>query len=94
MPPRILIVPDKFKGSLTAPAAAAAIAAGWSKARPGNQVEILPSSDGGDGFGAVLGGLLGARRKHIAGLEGAQSNVGRYVRQLAGQMAEAFGKSH
>jgi glycerate kinase len=62
MPPRILIVPDKFKGSLTAHAATSAIAAGWSKARPGDRVELLPMSDGGDGFGAVLGELMGARR--------------------------------
>jgi glycerate 2-kinase len=63
MPLRILIVPDKFKGTLTAHAAASAIAAGWRKARPGDHLQLLPMSDGGDGFGTVLGELLGARQE-------------------------------
>jgi glycerate kinase len=56
----ILVIPDKFKGTLTASAAAAAIAAGWRQRRPGDTLELLPMSDGGDGFGEVLGGLLRA----------------------------------
>lgn len=64
MTPRILIAPDKFKGTLTAHAAADAIAAGWHKARPADHLELLPMCDGGDGFGAVLGPLLGAQIKH------------------------------
>jgi len=71
MPLRVLIVPDKFKGSLTAHAAASAIAAGWRKARPADRVEVLPMSDGGDGFGAVLGGLLGARRHYTRTVDAA-----------------------
>src|SRR5439155_11955972 len=62
MPPRVLIVPDKFKGTLTAHEAATAIAAGWRRARPTDQLELLPMSDGGDGFGTVMGELLGAKR--------------------------------
>ncbi|MBU6399819.1 MAG: glycerate kinase [Verrucomicrobia bacterium] len=58
---KVLIVPDKFKGTLTAPAAAAAIAAGWRRPRGRDTLELLPMSDGGDGFGEVLGELLGAR---------------------------------
>ena len=34
MPLRVLIIPDKFKGTLTAAAAAEAIARGWRRARP------------------------------------------------------------
>src|SRR5271168_5195641 len=60
---RVLIIPDKFKGTLTAHAAASAIAAGWCKARPRDHLDILPMSDGGDGFGAVLGELLGAQQE-------------------------------
>jgi glycerate 2-kinase len=71
MPLRVLIVPDKFKGSLTAPAAASAIASGWRKARPGDRLEMLPMSDGGDGFGAVLGGLMGARWKQTRTVDAA-----------------------
>jgi glycerate kinase len=58
---RVLIVPDKFKGTLTARAAAAAIAAGWHRARPGDALDQLPLCDGGDGFGDVMSFLLGAR---------------------------------
>jgi len=57
----ILIAPDKFKGTLTAGEAAQAIARGWAKARPDDRLELLPMSDGGDGFGEILGCLLGTK---------------------------------
>jgi glycerate kinase len=60
---RVLIVPDKFKGTLTAQAAAEAIATGWRQSRPDDALELLPMSDGGDGFGEVMSGLLGGRRE-------------------------------
>ncbi len=56
---RVLIAPDKFKGTLTAEQAAAAIARGWTRARPGDRVTVLPISDGGDGFGRILGESIG-----------------------------------
>ena len=58
---RVLIVPDKFKGTLTAAEAAEHIARGWSSTRPNDAVQRLPMSDGGDGFGAVMGGLFNAK---------------------------------
>ena len=61
MPLRVLIIPDKFKGTLTAQAAAQAIARGWRKARPHDALDLVPLSDGGDGFGAALSQLLNAR---------------------------------
>lgn len=57
---RILIAPDKFKGSLTAIQAAEAIASGWRRARRRDQLTLAPISDGGDGFGAVMARLSGA----------------------------------
>jgi glycerate 2-kinase len=57
---RVLIVPDKFKGTLSAQQAAASIAAGWNSARPRDITQTVPMSDGGDGFGEVLGELLSA----------------------------------
>lgn len=63
MPLHVLIVPDKFKGTLTAVQAAAAIAQGWSEMRPQDRLETLPMADGGDGFGEVLGTLLQAERR-------------------------------
>jgi len=60
MPLKILIAPDKFKGTLTAPQAAEAIARGWRSARPQDKLELLPMSDGGDGFGDIISRLIGA----------------------------------
>jgi glycerate kinase len=54
----VLIVPDKFKGTLPAGRAAEAMARGWHRARPEDTLELLPMTDGGDGFGEVLGKLL------------------------------------
>jgi glycerate 2-kinase len=48
---RILIAPDKFKGTMDAAAAARAIARGWRSVRSGDELTLLPMSDGGDGFG-------------------------------------------
>src|SRR5258707_2429057 len=61
----ILIIPDKFKGTLTAEAAAQAIARGWNATRPDDLLDLLPMSDGGDGFGEVLSGLLGAKVQNL-----------------------------
>ena len=59
---KVLIIPDKFKGTLTARQAGDAIAEGWRAIRPDDQLEILPMSDGGDGFGEIIGGMMGAER--------------------------------
>src|SRR5689334_8996151 len=61
---KVLIVPDKFKGTLTADRAAEAIAQGWKTVRPSDDLELLPMTDGGDGFGEILGNLLQAERNH------------------------------
>lgn len=47
---RVLISPDKFKGSLNASAAAQALRAGWLNARPFDECRCLPIADGGEGF--------------------------------------------
>ncbi len=54
--PRVLVAPDSFKGSLDQREAAAAIAAGIRRARPGAVVTELPLSDGGEGWLATLVG--------------------------------------
>jgi glycerate kinase len=63
MPLNILIVPDKFKGTLTAQAAAKIIARGWRKARPDDRLELVPMCDGGDGFGEIVGALIKAKAR-------------------------------
>jgi glycerate 2-kinase len=63
---RILIAPDKFKGSLDASAVAAAIAEGLRRADPNVQLDLCPMADGGEGTVAALvaatGGTLINRR--------------------------------
>jgi len=68
---RILIVPDKFKGTLTARAAAQAIARGWRRRRPQDDLELLPMSDGGDGFNLVITELLGAEIRSVEAMDAA-----------------------
>jgi len=45
----VVVAPDKFKGSLTAAAAAAALARGIAQVRPDLPVHQVPVADGGDG---------------------------------------------
>jgi glycerate kinase len=56
---RVLIAPDCYGDSLSAVAAAAAIAAGWRQARPDDDLTAAPQSDGGPGFVDVLASRLG-----------------------------------
>ncbi|MEI6785198.1 MAG: glycerate kinase [Verrucomicrobiota bacterium] len=67
----ILIIPDKFKGTLTARAAAKAIALGWREARPEDSLDLLPMSDGGDGFGDVTSALLQAKSQRVRTVDAA-----------------------
>jgi glycerate kinase len=39
--------------------------------RPADHVELLPMSDGGDGFGAILSGILGAQVQRVQTLDAA-----------------------
>ena len=61
MPPprRILIACDKFKGSLTAPEACAAIARGLRRRFPNTTIHQHPIADGGEGFAAAVAQTLG-----------------------------------
>jgi glycerate kinase len=49
MADRVLVAPDKFKGSLAATEVAARVAAGLSRAGFRGEVVQLPVADGGDG---------------------------------------------
>src|SRR5262245_38045257 len=68
---KVLIVPDKFKGTLTALAASEAIARGWKGARPNDGIELLPMSDGGDGFGEIISRLLKAKIQNVKAVDAA-----------------------
>jgi glycerate kinase len=56
---RILIAPDTYAGTLTSAQAAAAIAAGWVRTAPADEVDLVPLSDGGPGFVETLHAALG-----------------------------------
>jgi len=63
-PMRVLVAPDKFRGTLTAAQAARAVAAGWRRARPDDDVVEVPMADGGEGtLDAMVDGLRGERRR-------------------------------
>jgi glycerate kinase len=51
---KVLVAPDKFKGSLSAVAAAEAIARGFLSAWPRSELQIAPIADGGEGFAEAL----------------------------------------
>ncbi|HJN82744.1 MAG TPA: glycerate kinase, partial [Verrucomicrobiota bacterium] len=71
VPRQVLIVPDKFKGSLPAREAAGAIARGWAAACPADTLSLLPMSDGGDGFGSVMAEALGLEERLFDGMDAA-----------------------
>lgn len=51
---RVLIAPDKFKGSLSAREVADHIEAGLRESLPGATIEIVPMGDGGEGTADVI----------------------------------------
>jgi len=59
----VLVAPDSYGDSLSATEAAAAIATGWTRSRPGDRFMIAPQSDGGPGFVEVLASQLGEKRR-------------------------------
>ncbi|HSX68990.1 glycerate kinase [Nocardioides sp.] len=62
---RIVIAPDKYAGTLTAREAATAIATGWLRRAPGDEVDPVPMSDGGPGFVDTLHAALGGQLEAV-----------------------------
>lgn len=60
-PLRIVVAPDSFKESLSAEAAARAIARGLRKAAPDARIDLVPMADGGEGTLFALAGAVGGR---------------------------------
>lgn len=63
---RVVVAPDSFGGTLTATTAAAAVAQGWRRAAPGDELVLLPLADGGPGFVDVLRTALGGEWHELA----------------------------
>ena len=53
-PLTVLIAPDSFKGSISSVDVARAIADGWHRARPDDEVLLSPLADGGEGTLAAI----------------------------------------
>jgi glycerate kinase len=60
---RVLVAPDKFRGTLSAAEAARAIGTGWSRVRPQDDVVEVPLADGGEGTMEALIASLGGERR-------------------------------
>lgn len=60
---RVLIAPDSYKGSLTSVEVAEALAAGWRRARPGDEAVLAPLADGGEGTLVAVEAAGGWRRR-------------------------------
>jgi glycerate kinase len=57
---KLLLAPDKFKGSLPAAAVAEALARGWQSVLPETGCSFAPIADGGEGFSEAFAKALGA----------------------------------
>jgi glycerate kinase len=94
---RILIAPDKFKGSLSAPAAAEAIARGLRSVWPDADLDLAPIADGGEGFAESLAVALGAEWVQVASEDAIGRPIGARYAWLPGErlaileMSEASG---
>jgi glycerate kinase len=58
---RVVFAPDKFAGTLSAVEAARAMAEGWARRAPDDELVQVPMSDGGPGFVDVLAAATGGR---------------------------------
>jgi glycerate 2-kinase len=66
---RVLIAPDCFTGTLSAGQAAEAIAQGWRRGAPQDDLTVVPLSDGGPGFLDVLSMALGGTTVCVTALD-------------------------
>ncbi|WP_343990583.1 glycerate kinase [Terrabacter terrae] len=72
---RVVVAPDSFKGSATAPEVAAAVSRGWRRARPADVVVEIPMADGGEG---TLDAVLAAEGATVHTLPVTLPGVGRH----------------
>ncbi len=66
---KVLVAPDKFKGSLSAIAAAEAIQRGFLAGYPEAEIRLAPIADGGEGFAETLCVALGGQWIQLKALD-------------------------
>ncbi|GGM07418.1 glycerate kinase [Pseudomonas asuensis] len=62
---KLVIAPDSFKESLSAPEVAQAIAEGWREVFPSAAIELKPMADGGEGTVDALLAATGGQRREM-----------------------------
>lgn len=74
---QVLIIPDSFKGTLSAEEAAKAMAEGVEQILPQAQCLLMPMADGGEGSSKIASSLFDAKRieKKVIGPEGVELNA-------------------
>ena len=93
---RVVIAPDSFKGTLTADAAAQAIATGAARVLPAVETVLRPLADGGEGtVAAALRAGWSARSVRVAGPDGEPVTAGFALRDRAAvvELAAAGGSA-
>ena len=94
---RVLVAPDKFKGSLTAVEVAAHVTAGLLRAAPALRVASMPVADGGDGTvdAAVAAGFT-RRAARVTGPAGGRVTAAYALRggTAVVELAQASGPRH
>lgn len=83
---KIVLAPDSFKESMTAPEAAAAMARGVRTALPDAECVLVPMADGGEGTTDALIAALGADRRQVL----ARDALGRPVTASYGLTADGL----
>jgi glycerate kinase len=81
---RVLVAPQEFKGSLSARAAARAMAEGLRRALPNAELDIAPMADGGPGTVEALVETAGGELREIT----AENALGRPVRAAWGLLPD------
>ena len=84
---RVLLAPDGFGGTLSPAQAATALADGWRRAAPDDEVDLAPLSDGGPGFVDVLATALPDAERRTVTVEDALARPVRADVLLAGTTA-------
>ena len=84
----VLIAPDSFKGSLTSVEVARALAAGWARARPRDEILLAPLAHGGEGTLVAIEAAGGWEWRDSAATDPIGRPIrGRWLRSFDGRRA-------
>jgi glycerate kinase len=84
---RVVVAPDKLKGTYSAAGAAEALAAGWRSVRADDELVLVPLADGGEGTAAALLAARGGRWRHAAAHDARGRSITAAFAELGGGVA-------